>query len=108
MESQRGCNAAFPFHYEETSRRPYQMQCLFSSRTARQEGKLISYFQVEIYLLESKANDNIISEANMDIMNYKQTAGRAQRTLCGFFVQNLYASGQSTTSTVYKERLFKD
>lgn len=46
--------------------------CLTSSCRPHKGGKLTSYCQVVHNLLNNYATDNIIVEANADIMNYKQ------------------------------------
>lgn len=51
--------------------------CLFRSSCARQEGKMTSFYKVFIYLLATYATDDIIDEAEMDIINFKQSANQS-------------------------------
>lgn len=47
-------------------------RCLASSRWSHKEGKLTSYFQVSSYFVNTYATDDIIVEADVDNINYRQ------------------------------------
>lgn len=46
--------------------------CLSSSSCERQEGKLTPYCKIVNYLLATHAIEDIIAEADMSLMNFKQ------------------------------------
>lgn len=61
-------------------------KCLIRSRQFQQEGKLTSYCQVVNDLLSVYATDNIVTDADVDIMKYKQLL--ALRT--GYYLHSLW------------------
>lgn len=81
--------------------------CLSRSSCARQEGNLTSYCEAVNYLLPTYLTDDIIAEADMDVINFKQPPDNTQSNTAKHSARMPYAAGLSTKNIASRENSLK-